>query len=100
MSDADEYAADARVKRLCASKIHIVTWRFNQESWFDASEYQESSVLGHDQNTNQDLQQTHNGIGSCNENGAMEDPCPDSEIKQMIHDGTSGTENGDGLKQV
>ena len=31
--------------------------------------------------------QTHNGIGSCNEDGAMEDPCPDTEIKQMIHDG-------------
>jgi hypothetical protein len=44
--------------------------------------------------------QTHNGIGSCNEDGAMEDPCPDSEIKQMIHDGCSGTDHGDGLKQV
>jgi hypothetical protein len=30
----------------------------------------------------------------------MEDPCPDKEIKQMIHDGTSGTDHGDGLKQV
>ena len=44
--------------------------------------------------------QTHNGIGSCNEDGAMEDPCPDTEIKQMIHDGCQGTDHGDGLKQV
>jgi hypothetical protein len=85
---------------LCASKVHIVTRRFDQEPWFNASEYQASSLLGQVQNTNQDLQQTHNGIGSCNEDGAMEDPCPDSEIKQMIHDGTSGTDHGDGLKQV
>lgn len=30
----------------------------------------------------------------------MQDPCPDDTIKQMIHDGTSGTDHGDGLKQV
>jgi hypothetical protein len=50
--------------------------------------------------TDQNFLQTHNGIGSCNEDGAMEDPCPDNEIKQMIHDGTLGTDHGDGLKQV
>jgi hypothetical protein len=56
-------------------------------------------LLGRESNTNL-FTQTHNGIGSCNEDGAMEDPCPDSEIKQMIHDGCSGTDHGDGLKQV
>jgi hypothetical protein len=29
MIDADECAADARVQRLCASKVHIVAWRFD-----------------------------------------------------------------------
>lgn len=44
MSNANECAADARVQRLCASKVHIVTRRFDQESWFDASEYMKSSL--------------------------------------------------------
>lgn len=30
----------------------------------------------------------------------MQDPCPDDEIKKMIHDGTQGTDHGDGLEQV
>lgn len=30
----------------------------------------------------------------------MKDPCPDSDIKQMVKDGCDGTDHGDGLKQV
>jgi len=44
VSDADECAVDARVQRLCASKVHIFTRRFDQESWVDASEFNTSKV--------------------------------------------------------
>ena len=45
---------------------------------------------------NPGLMQSHNGSGTC----AGVDPCPASEITQMIKDGTAGTSSGDGLKQT
>ena len=48
---------------------------------------------------NPGLMQTHNGDGSCNRNGVVQTPCPQSEIYQMIEDGTAGTSSGDGLVQ-
>ncbi|TKA35898.1 hypothetical protein B0A54_12345 [Friedmanniomyces endolithicus] len=48
--------------------------------------------------TNPGLMQSHDGTGSCN-NGAVQNPCPSSEITQMITDGATGTAAGDGLKQ-
>jgi hypothetical protein len=47
---------------------------------------------------NPGLMQSHDGSGSCN-NGGVQNPCPASEITQMITDGTAGTSSGDGLKQ-
>ncbi|KAF3401667.1 hypothetical protein F1880_010049 [Penicillium rolfsii] len=53
---------------------------------------------------NPGLMQSHNGKGSCNtgistpEN--VQNPCPESEIEQMIRDGTMGTSDGDGLQQL
>ena len=49
--------------------------------------------------TNPGLMQSHNGAGSCN-NGGVQNPCPSSEITQMIEDGTAGTSSGDGLQQL
>ncbi|KAF2763652.1 hypothetical protein EJ03DRAFT_283713, partial [Teratosphaeria nubilosa] len=49
--------------------------------------------------TNPGLMQSHDGTGSCN-NGGVQDPCPQSEITQMIEDGTTGTSEGDGLEQT
>jgi len=49
--------------------------------------------------TNPGLMQSHDGTGSCN-NGGVQDPCPQSEITQMITDGTTGTSSGDGLEQT
>ncbi|CAG8957917.1 hypothetical protein HYFRA_00000259 [Hymenoscyphus fraxineus] len=46
---------------------------------------------------NPGLMQDHNGEGTCFNTPA---PCPESQIKQMIKDGTSGTASGDGLKQT
>ena len=43
--------------------------------------------------------QSHAGSGSCNNGGVVQTPCPDSEILQMIKDGTEGTSSGDGLAQ-
>jgi hypothetical protein len=45
---------------------------------------------------NPGLMQSHDGTGTC----AGVDPCPQSEITQMISDGTAGTSSGDGLKQL
>ncbi|TQV91568.1 muramidase [Cordyceps javanica] len=45
---------------------------------------------------NPGLMQSHNGSGSC----AGQNPCPASQITQMIRDGASGTSSGDGLKQT
>ena len=45
---------------------------------------------------NPGLMQSHNGQGTCDGTN----PCPASEITQMITDGTEGTPSGDGLKQT
>jgi hypothetical protein len=46
--------------------------------------------------TNPGLMQSHNGGGSC----AGINPCPSSEIVEMVSDGTAGTPFGDGLLQT
>lgn len=48
---------------------------------------------------NPGLMQSHAGAGSCNNGSVVQSPCPESEITQMITDGTAGTSTGDGLKQ-
>jgi hypothetical protein len=45
---------------------------------------------------NPGLMQSHNGSGSC----WGVNPCPAWQIVQMVRDGTAGTSNGDGLRQV
>ncbi|KAJ5714909.1 uncharacterized protein N7483_012090 [Penicillium malachiteum] len=50
--------------------------------------------------TNPGLMQSHDGTGSCNTDGDVQDPCPYSEIHQMIVDGVEGTSSGDGLKTL
>jgi hypothetical protein len=45
---------------------------------------------------NPGLMQSHNGVGTC----AGVNPCPASEILQMIRDGSAGTPSGDGLRQT
>jgi hypothetical protein len=47
---------------------------------------------------NPGLMQSHNGAGTCND-ASVVNPCPASEVAQMITDGTAGTSSGDGLKQ-
>ncbi|KAE9374653.1 carbohydrate-binding module family 50 protein [Stipitochalara longipes BDJ] len=47
---------------------------------------------------NPGLMQSHNGAGTCND-GGVQNPCPQSQVTQMIKDGTSGTSSGDGLVQ-
>lgn len=49
--------------------------------------------------TNPGLMQSHDGNGTCNDDGTVQDPCPQAEIYQMIEDGTAGTSSGDGLVQ-
>ncbi|KAJ5745436.1 hypothetical protein N7520_010618 [Penicillium odoratum] len=49
---------------------------------------------------NPGLMQSHDGSGSCNKDGTVQNPCPYSEIYQMIVDGVEGTSEGDGLKQI
>ena len=39
--------------------------------------------------------QSHDGSGTCDGTN----PCPDSQIKQMLTDGVHGTSSGDGLQQ-
>jgi hypothetical protein len=50
---------------------------------------------------NPGLMQDHQGTGSCE---GIPAPCPEAQIKQMIMDGTAGTESiprgGDGLQQT
>ena len=48
---------------------------------------------------NPGLMQDHAGSGTCNSGGVIQDPCPYTEIEQMIKDGTEGTSSGDGLVQ-
>jgi hypothetical protein len=47
---------------------------------------------------NPGLMQSHDGAGTCND-ATVSNPCPASEITQMIQDGTAGTSSGDGLAQ-
>ncbi|KAJ5555948.1 hypothetical protein N7513_003590 [Penicillium frequentans] len=49
---------------------------------------------------NPGLMQSHGGSGSCNRDGNIRNPCPESEIHQMIMDGVEGTSTGPGLKQL
>ncbi|KAJ5555979.1 hypothetical protein N7513_003621 [Penicillium frequentans] len=49
---------------------------------------------------NPGLMQSHGGPGSCNRDGNIRNPCPESEIHQMIMDGVEGTSTGPGLKQL
>ncbi|KAJ6085844.1 hypothetical protein N7486_010125 [Penicillium sp. IBT 16267x] len=49
---------------------------------------------------NPGLMQSHDGTGSCNKDGTVQNPCPYSEIHQMIVDGVEGTSAGDGLQQI
>ncbi len=48
---------------------------------------------------NPGLIQTHNGTGTCNDNGNIQNPCPATEIFLMVEDGAMGTIYGDGLTQ-
>jgi hypothetical protein len=45
---------------------------------------------------NPGLMQSHNGAGSCNDNGEVQSPCPLAEITQMIEDGTNGVSGAAG----
>jgi hypothetical protein len=49
---------------------------------------------------NPGLMQSHDGFGSCNRDGVFQNPCPESEILQMIIDGVEGTATGPGLKEL
>lgn len=48
---------------------------------------------------NPGLMQDHNGAGTCNDNGQVQNPCPTATVRQMISEGTAGTADGDGLAQ-
>ncbi|TVY58499.1 LysM domain-containing protein [Lachnellula cervina] len=48
--------------------------------------------------SNPGLMQSHAGTGTCHD-PSVQNPCPSSEITQMIQDGAGGTSAGDGLKQ-
>ena len=53
--------------------------------------------------TNPGLMQSYEGSGSCNRNGVVQTPCPQSQIIQMIQDGVNGTPNNglaDDMKQT
>lgn len=49
--------------------------------------------------TNPGLMQSHEGTGTCNDGTNVQNPCPASEILQMIKDGSEGTAAGAGLQQ-
>lgn len=49
--------------------------------------------------SNPGLMQDHDGSGTCNSGGSVQNPCPSDQITQMIKDGVEGTAAGDGLKQ-
>ncbi|KAI7309157.1 hypothetical protein KC315_g13099 [Hortaea werneckii] len=54
---------------------------------------------------NPGLFQSHRGSGSCNTGtefsaSGVQNPCPASEIRQMVSDGVEGTDSGHGLKQL
>jgi LysM repeat protein len=49
---------------------------------------------------NPGLMQSHDGAGTCNDRGSIQNPCPANTIVQMIRDGVAGTAAGDGLVQT
>jgi hypothetical protein len=49
---------------------------------------------------NPGLMQSHDGTGTCNDNGRVQNPCPANTIVQMVRDGVAGTAAGDGLVQT
>lgn len=49
---------------------------------------------------NPGLMQSQEGSDSCNSDGYIHNPCPESEILQMIMDGAEGTPAGPGLKEL
>lgn len=48
---------------------------------------------------NPGLMQGHNGAATCNDEGHVQNPCPTSDINQMVSEGSAGTTSGDGLAQ-
>ncbi|OAA70056.1 hypothetical protein LEL_09872 [Akanthomyces lecanii RCEF 1005] len=56
-------------------------------------------TTGGSNHRNPGLMQDHNGSGTCNDYGSVQNPCPSSTIEQMIREGTAGTKDGDGLAQ-
>lgn len=48
---------------------------------------------------NPGLMQSYMGTGGCNSGSVAQTPCPLTEIRQMILDGTNGTSSGPGLVQ-
>ncbi len=48
---------------------------------------------------NPGLMQDHNGAATCNDEGHVQNPCPTSDINQMVSEGSAGTTSGDGLAQ-
>jgi LysM domain-containing protein len=49
---------------------------------------------------NPGLMQSHNGVGTCNDKGTVQNPCPAHTILQMVQEGVVGTPSGDGLYQL
>ncbi|RAL07946.1 uncharacterized protein BO97DRAFT_462245 [Aspergillus homomorphus CBS 101889] len=47
--------------------------------------------------SNPGLMQSYKGTGSCNNGGKVQNPCPKTEIVQMIKDGAIGTSDPDGF---
>ena len=48
---------------------------------------------------NPGLMQGRNGAGTCNDAGVAQNPCPTSQIIQMVSEGSAGTPSGDGVAQ-
>ncbi|RAH45372.1 muramidase [Aspergillus brunneoviolaceus CBS 621.78] len=46
--------------------------------------------------SNPGLMQSYKGTGTCNNGGSVKNPCPKTEIVQMIKDGAIGTRDADG----
>ncbi|PYH84526.1 muramidase [Aspergillus uvarum CBS 121591] len=46
--------------------------------------------------SNPGLMQSYQGTGTCNNGGSVKNPCPKTEIVQMIKDGAIGTSDADG----
>ncbi|MCJ1376252.1 hypothetical protein MMC20_007494 [Loxospora ochrophaea] len=50
-------------------------------------------------NTPPPLPVDHDGDGTCNDSGTVQNPCPAATITEMISEGSAGTTSGDGLAQ-